>query len=79
MSSRDLALEGKLAAVRLAVSQLPKRLRPIATCVSMQEAAATLGMTVANLKLTLRGKRMRTTRVAGARLVPLSVVELLRR
>jgi hypothetical protein len=79
MSGADLALEGKLRAVRLAVGGLPKHLRPVPTCATMQEAAASLGMSVTRLKLTLRGKRLRVTRVGGVPHVPLAVLDSLRR
>lgn len=78
MSATDLAFEAKLRAVRLAVQRLPRNLRPTATCVTMQEAAASLGVSVTRLLLMLRGRRLRTTRVDGERLVPLSVLDLLR-
>jgi hypothetical protein len=63
----------------LALSRLPKHLRPAPTCIALPDAAATLGVSVTRLKLALRGKRLRTTRVGEVRMVPLSVLDSLRR
>lgn len=78
MSRVDLALEGKLAAVRLASSRLPRHLRPTPTHVALPEAALALGMSVTRLKLTLRGRRLRAERLGSERVLPLAVFKALR-
>ncbi len=79
MSMRDLVFEKRLGAVRRAVRHLPKHLRPAPTCATLREAAEELGLSQTGLKLALRRRRWRTFRLDGKELVPLSVVEMLRR
>lgn len=79
MSVKDLAFEERLRGIRRAVEKLPKHLRPTPTCVPFDQAAARLGVSPTRLTMMMRRRRWRVVVLDGKRLVPLGMIDLLRR
>lgn len=78
MSLRDTAFEAKLKWMRGEMQKLPPKLRPVATCVTLPDAARELGITESALKKQLKWRRWPGAVIDGVRYISSAQLDMLR-